>query len=182
MDDLYKPIDFSAISGYPHLIPEKAIENLPCFQSNNINARRHVQRVSHCFNKWCCNTLYEDVGMKLFILSFDDDDLDWFTRLKDKQIRTFKELTNAFMEKWKEKEPPIIKTVNSDASPDFYEKFTDVIQVMRFAHEMQLKDMEARLAEAEAFIKYSDPIEPEFHNKQDNEFHLEIPEEIEDES
>jgi hypothetical protein len=70
MDDLYKPIDFSAISGYPHLIPEKAIENLPCFQSNNIvNARRHVQRVSHCFNKWCCNTLYEDVGMKLFILS-----------------------------------------------------------------------------------------------------------------
>jgi hypothetical protein len=182
MDDLYKPIDFSAISGYPHLIPEKAIENLPCFQSNNINARRHVQRVSHCFNKWCCNTLYEDVGMKLFILSFDDDDLDWFTKLKDKQIRTYKELTNAFMEKWKEKEPPIIKTVNSDASPDFDEKFTDVIQAMRFAHEMQLKDMEARLAEAEARINYSDPIEPEFHNKQGKEFHLEMPKEPIDES
>jgi hypothetical protein len=183
MDDLYKPIDFSAISGYPHLIPEKAIENLPCFQNDNvINARRHVQRVSHCFNKWCCNTLYEDVGMKLFILSFDDDDLDWFTKLKDKQIRTYKELTNAFMEKWKEKEPPIIKTVNSDASPDFDEKFTDVIQAMRFAHEMQLKDMEARLAEAEARIKYSDPIEPEFHNKQGKEFHLEMPKEPIDES
>jgi hypothetical protein len=183
MDDLYKPIDFSAISGYPHVIPENAIENLPCFQSNNIvDARRHVQRVSHCFNKWCCNTLYEDVGMKLFILSFDDDDLDWFTKLKDKQIRTYKELTNAFMEKWKEKEPPIIKTVNSDASPDFDEKFTDVIQAMRFAHEMQLKDMEARLAEAEARIKYSDPIEPEFHNKQGKEFHLEMPKEPIDES
>jgi hypothetical protein len=182
MDDLYKPIDFSAISGYPHVIPEKAIENLPCFQSNNINARRHVQRVSHCFNKWCCNTLYEDVGMKLFILSFDDDDLDWFTSLKDKQIRTFKELTNAFMEKWKEKEPPIIKTVNSDASPDFDEKFTDVIQAMRFAHEMKLKDMEARLAEAEARINYSDPIELEFHNKQGKEFHLEMPKEPTDES
>jgi hypothetical protein len=116
-------------------------------------------------------------GMKLFILSFDDDDLDWFTKLKDKQIRTYKELTNAFMEKWKEKEPPIIKTVNSDASLDFDEKFTDVIQAMRFAHEMQLKDMEARLAEAEAFIKYSDPIEPELHSEQENEFHLEILEE-----
>jgi hypothetical protein len=35
--------------------------------------------VSHCFNKWCNNALHEDIGMKLFILSFDDDDLDWFT-------------------------------------------------------------------------------------------------------
>jgi hypothetical protein len=31
MDDLYKPIDFSAISGYPHVIPEKAIENFALF-------------------------------------------------------------------------------------------------------------------------------------------------------
>jgi hypothetical protein len=67
------------------VILENAIENLPCFQSNNIvDARRHVKKVSLCFNKWCCNALYEDVGMKLFILSFDDDDLDWFTKLKDK--------------------------------------------------------------------------------------------------
>jgi hypothetical protein len=182
MDDLYKPIDFSAISGYPHVIPEKAIENLPCFQSNNINARRHVQRVSHCFNKWCCNTLYEDVGMKLFILSFDDDDLDWFTKLKDKQIRTYKELTNAFMEKWKEKEPPVIKTVSSNVSPDLDKKSIDIIQAMRFAHAMQLRDMEARLAEAEDFIKYSDPIEPELHSEQEREFHLEISKEPIDES
>jgi hypothetical protein len=165
------------------LIPEKTIENLPYFQSNNvIDARRHVQRVTHCFNKWCCNALYEDVGMKLFILSFEDDDLDWFTKLKDKQIRTYKELTNAFMEKWKEKEPPVIKTVSSDASPDFDEKFTDVIQAMRFAHAMQLKDMEARLAEAEACIKYSDPIEPKLHNEQEKKFHLEILEKPIDES
>jgi hypothetical protein len=43
MDDLYKPIDFSAISGYPHLIPEKAIENLPCFQNDNVIPRRECQ-------------------------------------------------------------------------------------------------------------------------------------------
>jgi hypothetical protein len=98
MDDLYKPIDFSAISGYPHVIPEKTIENLSCFQSNNIiDARHHVKKVSLFFNKWCCNALYEDVGMKLFILSFDDDDLDWFTELKDKQVRTYNELIDAFM-------------------------------------------------------------------------------------
>jgi hypothetical protein len=31
--------------------------------------------------------LHEDVGMKLFILSFDDDDLDWFTKLKDNRLK-----------------------------------------------------------------------------------------------
>jgi hypothetical protein len=126
MDDLYRPIDFSAISGYPHVIPENALQNLPCFQSNNIiDARRHVKRVSHCFNKWCCNSLYEDIKMKLFILSFDDDDLDWFTELKDNQVKTCNELIDAFMEKWKEKESLDIKTVssdNKDASPDSNKK------------------------------------------------------------
>ena len=142
MDDLYKPIDFSAISGYPHVIPEKAIKNLPCFQSNNIvDARRHVKKVSLCFNKWCCNALYEDVGMKLFILSFDDDDLDWFTELKDKQVRTYNELIDAFMEKWKEKDSPSINTFNSnikkDASPDSNQKFKEFIQAMEFIYEKQ---------------------------------------------
>jgi hypothetical protein len=43
MDDLYRPIDFSEISGYPHVIPEKALQKLPCFQGNNVvDARRHV--------------------------------------------------------------------------------------------------------------------------------------------
>ena len=53
---------------------------------------------------------------------------------------------------------------------------------MRFAHAMQLRDMESRFAEAEACIKYSDPIEPELHNEQEKEFHLEILEEPIDES
>jgi hypothetical protein len=135
---------------------------------------------------WCCNALYEDVGMKLFILSFDDDDLDWFTELKDKQVRTYNELIDAFMEKWKEKKPPNIKTVSSDikndASPDSNKKFKEVIQAMEFIYAKQLKAMEARLAEAEACIKYSDPIEPELHSEQEREFHLEIPEEPIDES
>jgi hypothetical protein len=82
------------------LILEKALQNFPCFQSNNVvDARRHVKRVSHCFNKCCCNALHEDVGMKLFILSFNDYDFDWFTELKDKQVKTYNELIRAFMEK-----------------------------------------------------------------------------------
>jgi hypothetical protein len=42
--------------------------------------------------------------------------------------------------------------------------------------------METRLAEAEACIEYSDPIEPELHSEQEKEFHLEIPEKPIDES
>jgi hypothetical protein len=43
MDDLYKPIDFSAISGYPHVIPERVLQKFPCFQGSNVvDARCHV--------------------------------------------------------------------------------------------------------------------------------------------
>ena len=31
MDDLFAPFDFSAIAGYPHALPEKALEKLPTF-------------------------------------------------------------------------------------------------------------------------------------------------------
>jgi hypothetical protein len=74
--------------------------------------------VSHCFYKWCHNALHEDIGMKLFIMSFDDDDLDWFTKLKDNQVKTYKELIDAFMEKWNEEEPADITTVNSNVKRD----------------------------------------------------------------
>ena len=119
MDDLYRPIDFSEISGYPLVIPEKSLQRLPCFLGNNVvGARRHVYMVSHCFAKWCNNAWHEDVGMKLFIFSFDDDDLDWFTKRKDNQVKTYKELIDAFMEKWDEEEPADITTVNSNVKRD----------------------------------------------------------------
>jgi hypothetical protein len=113
--------------------------------------------------------------MKLFILSFDNDDLDWFTKLKDSKVKTCKELIDAFMLKWKEKEPPVIKIVSSNASPDFDEKFTNVIQAMKFIHAMQSKAMKTYLVEAEAYFKHLDPIEPKLHSEQEKGFHLEIP-------
>jgi hypothetical protein len=143
----------------------------------------HVYKVSHCFAKWCNNAWHEDVGMKLFILSFDDDDLDWFTKLKDKQVKTYKELTNAFMEKWKEKEPPDIKTVNSDIKIDApIKELIEVIKATKFICVNQLKTMKSHLAIASNYIGYSDLIELELHKEHKEEFHLEILKEIEDES
>jgi len=52
MDDAYRPIDFYEIIGYPHIIPEKDLQRLPCFLGNNVvDCRRHVYRASHCFAK-----------------------------------------------------------------------------------------------------------------------------------
>jgi len=75
--------------------------------------------------------------MKLFVLSFDDDDLDWFTKLKDKHVKTYIELIDAFIEKWKEKKPPYIMLISPDAkidtSPDSIKKLKEIIQNMQFA-------------------------------------------------
>jgi hypothetical protein len=43
-----------------------------------------------------------DSLMKLFVLSLEDDALDWFTSLPDCSIRDKNQLENAFMEKWGE--------------------------------------------------------------------------------
>jgi hypothetical protein len=136
MDDLYKPCDFSAISGYPHVIPEKALEKLPSFQSNNVvDARRHVTKFSYYIHKWCYNALHEDVMMKLFILSFDDDDLDWFMELKDNQIKTVKELIEAFKEKWRDKEPTNLKV-----APEM------VIEIDKHMQELELHKEQERIS------------------------------------
>jgi hypothetical protein len=64
--------------------------------------------------------------------------------------------------------------VKNDVSPNSNQKFKEVIQAMEFIYAKQLKAMEARLAKAEACIRYSNPIEPELHSEQEREFHLEI--------
>jgi hypothetical protein len=36
MGDQYKPCNFTNIQGYPHPLPDKAIEKSPIFQGNNV--------------------------------------------------------------------------------------------------------------------------------------------------
>jgi hypothetical protein len=92
MDDLYKPCDFTAINGYPHAIPKKALDKLPSFQGNNaISAKAHIRAFTHCVNKWCGNVAHEDVKMKLFVLSLEEDALDWFSYFADNKFKTIKD-------------------------------------------------------------------------------------------
>jgi hypothetical protein len=106
MDDYFSPLDFSAINGYPHALPEKATEKLPSFQGNNaISAKAHIKAFSLCINKWCSGATHnhEDVKMKLFALSFEEDAYDWFSGLDDNKYATIKDLIEAFTERWGDK-------------------------------------------------------------------------------
>jgi len=79
MNDLFALCDFTNINGYPHNIPNKAIEKLPSFQRNNgISATSHVKNFNVCIFKWC-NTANYDMKMRLFVLSLEEDALDWPT-------------------------------------------------------------------------------------------------------
>ena len=101
MDAIYQPCDFSNIQGYPHPIPDKDLEKLPSFQGNNVvSAKTHVRNFSLCISKWCNAHNYEDVKMKLFVLSLEEDALDWFTEQDDDKFKTLQEILDAFNERW----------------------------------------------------------------------------------
>jgi hypothetical protein len=52
MGDLLRPLNFAAIQGAPHAIPDKAIEKLPAFQGNNVvSANAHILSVDLCIGK-----------------------------------------------------------------------------------------------------------------------------------
>ena len=91
MEDLYKPCDFSSIHGYPRAIPDKALENLSYFQGNNaISSKTHLRNFNACIAKWCTNHNHEDTKMKLFILSLEEDALDWFLEHDDNTFDSLK--------------------------------------------------------------------------------------------
>jgi hypothetical protein len=138
MDDYFSPLDFSAINGYPHALPEKAIEKLPSFQGNNVvSAKSHLKSFSSCINKWCSGATHnhQDVKMKLFALSLEEDAFDWFSRLDDNKYATIKDLIEAFTERWGDKKEHrhllaalhSIKKNENETMEEFNKKFNDLI-------------------------------------------------------
>ena len=79
MDDVYRPIDFTNIQGFSQPLPNKAVEKLSSFQRNNaISVKTHVRNFNLCVAKWCNgqNQNHEDVKIKFFVLSLEEDALD----------------------------------------------------------------------------------------------------------
>ena len=46
MDNYYGPCDFSKIVGYPHEVPEKAVDKLPSFQGDNVTSAKAHSEIS----------------------------------------------------------------------------------------------------------------------------------------
>ena len=88
MGDLFKPLDFTTIAGYPHQIPDKATEKVPSFHGNDaITAKSHLLFFVQCYAKWRHNVNFEDVKMRLFALSLEANAFEWFTNLADNSIK-----------------------------------------------------------------------------------------------
>lgn len=141
MDDLFAPFDFNAIVGYPHALPEKALEKLPTFLGNNaISAKTHLKAFSLCINKWCnaAQHNHQDVKMKLFALSLEDEAFNWFSNLEDNKYPTLSSLVDQFMDKWGDKTEHrhalvalnTIKKSENETMIEFNKRFNDLVSGM----------------------------------------------------
>ena len=104
MDGYYGPCDFSKIVGYPHDVPEKAVDKLPSFQGDNAtSAKAHIRNFNLCIARWCMAHNHEDVKMKLFVLSLEEEANDWFMEHDDNKFKDLKGIIEAFNDKWGDK-------------------------------------------------------------------------------
>jgi len=139
MNDLFAPCNFNNINGYPHNIPDKAIEKLPSFQGNNaISAASHVKNFNVCIFKWCNVANYEDVKMRLFVLSLEEDALDWFTEQPANSYDSLQAIVNAFMGKYGERREnshlisaiSTMKKNENETMEEFNKRFNELVKSM----------------------------------------------------
>jgi hypothetical protein len=101
MGSFLTPLNFAAIQGAPHQVPEKAIDKLPAFQGNNaISARAHITNFNMCVQKYCGGHNHEDVKMTLFVYSLEGDALEWFTDFPADKFSTLEEMLDEFRKRW----------------------------------------------------------------------------------
>jgi hypothetical protein len=101
MSMFMRPLNFAAIQGAPHTIPDKAVEKLPCFSGNNVvSANSHVLNFDLCVFKYCRGHDEEDVQMTLFVYSLEGDVAEWFSEQDPNKFSTLAEIIKAFKERW----------------------------------------------------------------------------------
>jgi hypothetical protein len=176
MDSFFYPIDFSGIVGYPHDIFEDVIDNILDFFYHD-NAGAHIKAFTTCIEKWCDPPIYEDVLMRLFVFTLCGDWAnDWFHDSPNKTFKTIRdllhnflnlfgrsqyeihnELVDDFMETWRRKTLPNIKTISSDievdSPPDPIKEINEVVQNIQFPHKEQCEAIN------EQFVALEDQLE-----------------------
>jgi hypothetical protein len=151
MDGFWNPIDSSGIVGFPHDIPEDAIDHMPEF-FDHTHPGAHIWAFTKFIEKWCDPPIYEDVLMQLFVFTLcGERSMDWFHDSPDNTFKTIQDLLHAFlrlfgrsqqevhdelvdnfMETWRKKNLSYIETISSDSKVDIpsnpIEEFNETVQ------------------------------------------------------
>ena len=138
MTELFKPLDFSQIAGAPHNISNDAIKKFPKFEGNNaITAKSHLRNFEkHLVSYYNDSTHdHDDVKMKLFSLSLEDDAEEWYFDLGDDSYKTLTEFLEGFKKKWGKKKEPRhllaalhnIKKMENETMDELNTKFRHVV-------------------------------------------------------
>jgi hypothetical protein len=105
--NLFKPLDMSAIPGYPRQMPPKYEKWLPKFTGTDvIGAEEHMSSFWAFFQLHPIADDAEDLVMKLFSATLYDAARRWYIGLPDGSIKTMDQLEEVFLKRWSIKEDP----------------------------------------------------------------------------
>jgi hypothetical protein len=216
MDGFWNPINFLGIVGYPHDISEDAIDNMS--ESDHTHAGAHVVAFTKFIEKWCDPPIYEDVLMQLFVFTLcGERAMSWFHDSPDNTFKTIQDLLHAFlnlfgrsqrevhnelvdnfMETWRRKNIPNIKTISSDIEVDApsnpIEELNEITQNIQPSQEEPCEATKEQFVAiedqleiigndfSETYIEYVDPHGLELDSEKFKEVHEEISDECMDES
>lgn len=139
--DFYRPCNFTNIQGYPHNLPDVDIDKIPLFQGNKaINDGAHIKNFTSFILRHTHAAQYnhEDVRMKLFVLSLEDDALQWFLDKPDNAFDSLQTIFNSFKDKYGDKregkylfkELNSIKKRENERVEEFNQRFNGILKDM----------------------------------------------------
>jgi hypothetical protein len=154
----YKALDMSRIQGYPHNLPNKFDKWLPKFSGNNVIIVE--DHITHFYNSLGVHGVpneHEDVAMKLFSISLEENARSWYNSLPPTSIRTCKSFHEAFMKIWAiRKDGRLmltqfheIKKKDNETIREFDERFSNLIK--QIPDDLKLRDGSILLQYTNAF-------------------------------
>lgn len=150
---MFTPCGFTNIQGYPHDIPYEvinAIDELPIFKGDNaFSAETNLENFSLFMSKWHSSVDYEDMKMKIFILTLGEDDMDWFLELPNKTFDSLQSVIDSFEDKYggKEKLKAKVEVKEiSEAENDLIKELTQMVKDTQLNQAQLIKNMELNQA------------------------------------
>jgi hypothetical protein len=143
---LFKPLDMSAIPGYPRQMPPKYEKWLPKFTSTDTtSAEEHMSNFWAFFQLHRISDDAEDLVMKLFSATLYDAARRSYLGLPDGSIKTMDRLEQIFLKRWSIKEDPnmLLTRLNglarreNESIREFHTRFEALLQRIPPSHHLK---------------------------------------------